>query len=96
MPAFACLFTPYHSYVSKQYLDDVHCQSQPFKSFFSGYLVSLPLRASEAGSFGSGARMAGQRSWPGWEGCRSLLTPPPRRHACRRRRSSASGARRTH
>ncbi|PRW33870.1 ribosome-binding factor A [Chlorella sorokiniana] len=25
-------------YTSKQYLDDVHCQSEPFKAFFSGYL----------------------------------------------------------
>lgn len=27
-------------YVSKQYLDEVHRQSEPFKAFFSGYLVS--------------------------------------------------------
>lgn len=36
--AFHC--TPLRSYTSKQYLDDVHCISEPFKAFFSGYLVS--------------------------------------------------------
>lgn len=49
-------------YVSKQYLDDVHCQSEPFKAFYSGYLVSSMVlefhktkRAASSGKGGLGA-----------------------------------------